>query len=134
VPARPASLKKIRSAVRGVAIGSGCSEALAHDIIMAVDEACQNIIRHAYGGACDEEMVIEIHEETKPDRLVILLRDHAEKVDETKVKSRDLEDVRPGGLGVHLIHEVMDESGFVPTPSEKGNLYRMAIRIRRDDR
>jgi len=127
-PARAERLKKVRAAVHEAATRSGCTPACAHDIMMAVDEACQNIIRHAYGGDSDSEIVLRI--ERHDDQLVLLLRDFAEKVDERRVEPRPLDELRPGGLGVHIIREVMDECGFVPAPSGVGNLYRMAIRIR----
>jgi sigma-B regulation protein RsbU (phosphoserine phosphatase) len=94
---------------------------------MAVDEACQNIIRHAYSGHRAGDIVLEI--ERQADRLVFWLRDFAPRVDVSKVKPRKLDTVRPGGLGLHLIRQVMDESGFVACPSDDGNIFRMAKRI-----
>lgn len=44
-----------------------------------------------------------------PTALRIVLEDEAEQVDPATIKSRDLEEVRPGGLGVHIIKSVMDE-------------------------
>jgi sigma-B regulation protein RsbU (phosphoserine phosphatase) len=93
---------------------------------MAVDEACQNVIRHAYGGK-PGEIVLEI--ERSGDRVVVWVRDFARPVDVSKIEPRPLEDVRAGGLGVHLIREVMDEWRFEPVPSGEGNLFRMAKRI-----
>ena len=52
------------------------------------------------------------------------------EIDASKVKPRDLDDVRPGGLGTHFIRQVMDECGFVTLPSSEGNLFRMCKRIR----
>jgi len=46
-------------------------------------------------------------------------------VDVEKVCSRDLDDVRPGGLGVHLIDSLMDECGFIDPPEGVGNLFQM---------
>ena len=36
------------------------------------------------------------------------IRDHGRSVDPSSIKSRDLDDVRPGGLGVHIMRSVMD--------------------------
>jgi len=126
-PARADSLKTVRSTVQDVVADAGCDIPCTTDIVMAVDEACQNIIRHAYGGEPGGTILLEI--EQKDDVLVFWLRDFAPKVDVDKVQPRDLEDIRPGGLGTHFIREAMDESGFVPCPS-KGNIFRMAKRIR----
>jgi sigma-B regulation protein RsbU (phosphoserine phosphatase) len=127
VPARPRELAGIRAAVRESALSAGCSEAGAHDIVMAVDEACQNIIRHAYGGECEGDIVLRI--ERQGDALVFSLIDFAPPVDPEKVKPRELDDVRPGGLGTFLIQEVMDSAEFREPPPGCGNLLRMVKRI-----
>jgi len=122
-PARADRLGAVRRAVEGAARRGGCSRERARDVMLAVDEACQNVIRHAYGGECDEEIEIEMHR--KEERLVLRLRDHAPPVDPARIRPRDLEDVRPGGLGVHLIQELMDEMRYRPDPSGAGNLLEM---------
>ena len=43
-----------------------------------------------------------------------LLRDYGKVVDPAEICSRDLEDVRPGGLGVHIIKECMDSMEYCP--------------------
>jgi len=127
VPARPDQLRRIRDAVRERALGCGCTRECAGDIVMAVDEACQNVIRHAYGGDPEGEIVVEV--ERRGPELVISLIDFAPPVDPSKIRPRDLDDVRPGGLGTHLIREVMDSADFLRGPSGRGNLLRMVKRI-----
>ena len=127
-PARAGELQSVREAVRREALAQGCAPDCAADVVIAVDEACQNIIRHAYAGCSDGEIVLEI--ERAGDELVVSLRDFAAPVDPSRVRPRDLDDVRPGGLGTHLIREVMDGAGFAPAPPGGGNLFRMRKRIR----
>ena len=126
-PARAAELKRVRDAVRESSKGCGCSAKSTADIVLATDEACQNIIRHAYRG--DSDNVIELEVEHRGDRLVVSLIDHAPTIDPSQVKPRDLEDIRPGGLGTHFIRRVMDEVEFLKPPSGSGNLLRMVRRI-----
>ena len=126
-PARAAELKRIRDAVRESLEGCGCSAKSTADIVLATDEACQNIIRHAYRG--DSDNVIELEVEHRGDRLIFSLTDHAPAIDPTGVKPRDLEDLRPGGLGTHFIRRVMDEVEFLRPASGRGNLLRMVRRI-----
>ena len=126
-PARAVELRSVREAVRREALGQGCAPECAADIVMAVDEACQNIIRHAYAGRGDGEIVLEI--ERAGEDLVVSLRDFAPPVDPSRVRPRDLDDVRPGGLGTHLIRECMDGADFAPAPPGGGNLFRMKKRI-----
>jgi hypothetical protein len=55
--------------------------------------------------------------------------DFAPPVDPEKVKSRDLGDVKPGGLGVHLIRSVCDDARFMPPPPGVGNLFKLTKRL-----
>ncbi len=126
-PARAAELKKIRDAIRQAVEGCGCSAKSTADIVLAIDEACQNIIRHAYRG--DSDNVIEIEVEHRGDGLVFTLADQAPAIDPSLVKPRDLDDIRPGGLGTHFISRVMDEVEFLRPASGRGNLLRMVRRI-----
>lgn len=124
VPARPERLRLLRAGVAAAAESCGFAGDDLSDVVLAVDEACQNIIRHAYKDRTDGVLLLALLRD--PVNLIILVRDYAPSVDVNQVKSRDLNDVRPGGLGVHLMHQVMDECGFLPPPSGKGNLLRMA--------
>ena len=125
--AKARELKKIRAAVKREALAAGCDERVAHDVMLAVDEACQNVIRHAYGEGRHGDVVLSI--ERREGSLVISLADFAPRIDPATVKPRDLDDVRPGGLGTHLIREVMDSAEFVEPPPGCGNLLRMVKRI-----
>lgn len=126
-PARASELRRVRQAVREHAEACGCSEQCASDIVLAIDEACQNVIRHAYGGESDQ--CIELGVVRRDAELVFSLLDYAPPVDPERIKPRDLDDVRPGGIGTHLIRKVMDEAEFVRPPSGAGNLLRMVKRI-----
>ena len=96
-------------------------------MVIAVDEALQNVIRHAYGGSPDG--VIDITIRRSSNRLIVLIRDYAETIDVAKVKPRDLNDIRPGGLGTHFMRETMDEVEFLISPEGGGNLLRMTKQI-----
>ena len=117
----------MRGAVGEAAARCGCDAEAVRDVVIAVDEACQNVIRHAYGGRTDGEIVLEIRRHD--DTMVVDLRDFAEVVDPEKIKPRDLDDLRPGGLGTHFISEVMDSVEYLAPPRGRGTLLRMAKRI-----
>jgi len=121
-PARPERLCDIRHAVAEAVGAVGCPQPVIGDVVLAVDEACQNIIRHAYRGA-DGDIVVQVAAEA--DRLVIQLIDFAPPVDVAKICPRPLDELRPGGLGTHFINSVMDEIDFLPPPDGAGNLLRM---------
>ncbi|MEE2676956.1 MAG: ATP-binding protein [Myxococcota bacterium] len=126
-PARATELKPARHAVKEAVRGAGCSEAVARDIVLALDEACQNVIRYAYGPERAGDIGLTI--EQAGDQLVFVLTDWAPPIDRESVQPRDLDDVRPGGLGTHLIREVMDQADFVDPPSGCGNVLRMVRQI-----
>ena len=125
--ARSKELCNTRSSVRTSLAACGYSSATVEDIVLAIDEACQNIIRHAYRGETDEEIVLQIGREG--DDLIISLRDYAPEVSSDCMKSRDLEDIRPGGLGCHFIQQVMDEVSLSRPTEGRGNVLRMVKRI-----
>lgn len=127
VTAKANRLRLIRNAVRETAVFCGFSERDTGDIVLAVDEACQNVIRHAYGHEGEGDISIEFRH--RPDAMILLIRDFADPVDISKIKPRDLDDLRPGGLGTHLIGEVMDEVDFLPPPIDGGNLLRLVKKI-----
>ena len=126
VAARPSELGPVRDQIRKCVTDAGADPECATDIVMAVDEALQNIIRHAYGG---KEGAIEITIERRGPELVFSLRDYAPEVDPARMRGRDLDDVRPGGIGTHLIRQAMDRTELVRPPSGPGNLLRMVKRI-----
>ena len=116
-------MRLVRYAVKETALFCGFSDKDTGDILLAVDEACQNVIRHAYGSEDEGDMSIEIRR--RSDAMIVVIRDFADPVDISKIKPRDLDDLRPGGLGTHLIREVMDEVDFLPPPIDGGNLLRL---------
>ena len=109
----PEYLRVARLAVRQVCLALGFAEKTCEMIVLAVDEALANVIRHGYGGPCDEQITVRLNKiDRAPDgreALEIVVRDYGKKVDPDTIKGRDLDQVRPGGLGVHLIQTVMDE-------------------------
>ncbi len=127
-PARADQLADARSAVREALAGCGLPEEPAGDVVIAIDEACQNVIRHAYGDHAEGDIVLELRIEAGV--LTATLRDFAPHVSPDCMQPRDLDEVRPGGLGTHFMFQVMDEVGFVePPPAGGGNLLRMVKTI-----
>lgn len=114
----PEMLGVVRDALGQLAATLGFSEPDCRAVVRAVDEALTNIIRHAYLG--DAEQPIEasfrrIHapRDGEPeDALEIVLEDYGVTAEPEKMCGRALEDVRPGGLGLHFIRECMDTVEF----------------------
>ena len=116
----PADLAKVRKAVETGAQRAGFNRKQCHAVALAVDEALANVIKHAYGGAQDKRIDIDIEElnaQADSQGLMISIRDFGKTVDVSKIKGRELTDIRPGGLGVHIMREVMDEVVFESPPT-----------------
>jgi anti-sigma regulatory factor (Ser/Thr protein kinase) len=105
-------LAAARAMINNICQRLGFDETCCGQISLAVDEALCNIINHGYNKRPDGRIwasvwVIE-DGEVRP-AIRIVLEDRARQVDPESIRSRDLEDVRPGGLGVYIIREIMDE-------------------------
>lgn len=107
VSSSPRLLRVVRCMVAEMASEAGFSEKDCDEICLAVDEACANTIRHSYKGSKEGEIVVKCSLES--DRIEISVRDFGEKFDAESVEPPDLEDVKPGGLGVHMMKSVMDK-------------------------
>ncbi len=99
-------LSAIRVLVRQVVSGMEFSEHTIDQIVLAVDEACANIIRHCYHMEDDQKIILSIIEER--DGLRFELKDFGPSQSLEQFIHRKLEDVRPGGLGVYFIKQIMD--------------------------
>lgn len=107
----PSHLPVVRAAVEKMCELLGFDADSAGTVVLGMDEALTNIIKHAYGGAGDKPIDVELIPtgSDEPTGLEIRLLDRGRQIDPDQIKSRDLGDVRPGGLGVHIITECMDE-------------------------
>lgn len=123
----PRELKRVRARVREVLGASGCAETIVRDVVIAINEACMNVIQHAYKGDASGAIVVQIDE--GDGELEFHLRDFAAPVDCTAIKPRPLEELRPGGLGTHFIREIMDECEYGNVAGGAGNFLRMKKRV-----
>jgi sigma-B regulation protein RsbU (phosphoserine phosphatase) len=130
-PARADALHAVREVVNNACERCGCAREAATDIIIAVGEACQNVVRHAYRDHDEGEASLEIY--CKDGILEFRLQDTAQPVDTEKVKPKWPEEPGPGGLGLCLIHDIMDSVEYLPLPEGQGNLLRMVKLIKGRD-
>jgi len=110
----PIYLSGARELVGSVAKRLGFDDLQCSKIALAVDEALCNIIRHGYDRATDRPIWISLwpFEHADDGRrlgLKVVIEDEARQVDPSNMKGRDLGDIKPGGLGVYIIREVMDD-------------------------
>lgn len=107
-PAQADQLCKVRQKLRDTLEPLGKSDALVNCIVLAVGEACMNIIQHAYRQEENGDIILEVLK--NGDDVTFRLTDFAShKTRAEEMQSRPLDEIRPGGLGCHLINEIMDE-------------------------
>lgn len=108
-------LAAVRTMVGAVAQRLGFDDIQSGQISLAVDEALCNIIKHGYDNAKDGRIWVRLWaDETGATEggLHIVIDDEARQIEVADIRSRDLDDVRPGGLGVFIIREVMDDVAY----------------------
>ena len=118
IPSHPKYLSIIRSVTGKLAQIYEITEPLTEDMKLAVDEACANVIKHAYRGDRTKKIVLK-YKITKKSFNVII-EDSGIKAQTDLIKGRSLDDIRPGGLGIHFIKRVFDVFRFDET-KKKGN-------------
>lgn len=122
VPAQADSLRQIRALIREQAQLCGFAGQTVNNLVLAVNEACMNVIQHGYREARGN---IELRVGSISGGMETQVRDYAASISMQDWRPRVLEDIRPGGLGVHFIREIMDEVVYLPPPDQIGNLLSM---------
>lgn len=128
-PGRFASLAQIAEITRQAAKDAGLDDHAVYMVETAVDEACSNIIEHAYGGEGIGD--IEITYQINAKGLTIILRDFGKPFDPSEIPAPELtvplEKRKSHGLGLFFIRKIMDEVHF-DFSSENGNVLTMVKR------
>jgi len=132
-PGHGSSLCQIRSVITDLARQIHFSEDEVAKIEMAVDEACSNVVEHAYSPGRewiwkqrDPEIRLEIH--TEHDRLIILISDHGQRFDFAAYRPADLLErihgMHRGGYGISIMRRFMDEVEY-KSDDKNGNTLRL---------
>jgi len=108
----PTYLCGARELVAAIARRLGFTEEDCGQLALAVDEALCNVMRHGYDRRTDGRIWLSLLPMNGPDAsapdLKVVIEDEAKQVEPENIVGRDLDDIRPGGLGVHIIQKVMD--------------------------
>lgn len=118
------NLAQIRDFTRSAAKEIGFSDEITGKIILAVDEACTNIIKHAYKYSPEGEIIISIrYDNTK---FSIAITDCGNHFDPAKVPEPNLTEYykqkRIGGLGMYLMKKLMDEVNYSTLSGNKNQV------------
>lgn len=132
IPSSTENLALIREFVTAVGVQAGMEENEIAKLELAVDEACANVIEHAYGH--DPSKEVTVNASFDGDTITFKIKDTGKGFDPTQIKQEELETLiakrKDGGLGMRLIKTLMDEVQYEIVPGQKNEL-RMTKRIRK---
>lgn len=117
----PEALCLVRATIERAAEVLHFPDSDARAIVRSVDEALANVMRHAYRGRAGLPIKLSCHKLQQAGTgdshtgIEVILQDRGVAVNLAKLKGRQLDDVRPGGLGLHFINESMDTVEFSRT-------------------
>ena len=112
IPGQARYLHLARALVEFYAAGAGFPEKEVKRIVLAVDETCTNLIKHCFHG--DPSRTIHLGVTVDEEKMSVHFHRCDTGSDPARWRPRDLDDLRPGGLGTHIIRAVMDEIDFQP--------------------
>ncbi len=134
-PACTEVLSEVRSEVRS-AVREACQQACrgekssdecSEQMVLAINEACMNIIQHSYGFADGKHLTLRLSVDDGV--LLALLLDKGLLASDADLRPRELDELRPGGLGVHFMRELMDGVAYVQAPEGFANCLQLSKRI-----
>jgi anti-sigma regulatory factor (Ser/Thr protein kinase) len=124
VPSSTENLAMIRDFVASIGTKAGFDENEVARITLAVDEACANVIEHAYSS--DETRLVTIRATLDSEDLSFEIVDNGRGFEPMQVSEDDVVELirqrKSGGLGLRLIRAVMDDVKYQITPGEKNEL------------
>ena len=117
------NLSKIRNFVKTLAIQVGFEEEVANKIVLATDEACTNIIKHAYKYSRSGDIVISLS--YRSNKFSVSITDKGTHFNSKSIPEPDLkkyyDEKKVGGLGMFLMKKVMDEVKY-SQPNDSKNI------------
>ncbi len=124
IESRTENLRAVRELIGGAARDFGFSEEDSSKIALTVDEACTNIIRHAYHNRSDKSIEITVNAEMETFEITII--DSGDSFDPETLRPINLKEhltsFRRGGLGVHLMRTLMDDVKYRSVAGNKNEV------------
>ena len=111
-PVHTKSLREVRDFAREIFDQSPIFNNQKDELVLAIAEAAQNIVKHAYKDISNTKDIMQIKISFKDNELKIGFYDKGKPVNTENIKHRKLDDIKPGGLGTFFIQQIMDEVVF----------------------
>ena len=106
------NLKEVRTFSREVFEKINLPQEQKDELVLAIAEAAQNIVKHAYKGVEETTDTMQIKISLKDGDLEIGFFDKGKPVVPQNIQHRKLDDIKPGGLGTFFIKQIMDNAVF----------------------
>lgn len=120
IKSRTENLAEIREFINSAAVDAGFSKEAIDNIILAVDEACTNIIKHAYKYLPDGKIILNLKTDKKTFTIDII--DYGKSFEPGLIPNPDLQkyfdEKRVGGLGMYLMKSLMDDVKYTSVPGK----------------
>jgi serine/threonine-protein kinase RsbW len=132
VPSSTENLALIREFVTAVGRQAQLEETDISSLELAVDEACANVIEHAYGHDITKEVVVRAKFDDESLRISVIdegLGFEPDKAPQESVENL-IKERKSGGLGIRLIKQLMDDVSYEIVPGQKNELH-MTKKIRK---
>ncbi len=120
-------LSELRATLREACQRAGCGEECNEQVVLAINEACMNIIQHGYAFADGQYFSLRLSVDDAV--LVVHLLDNGLPASDADLRPRALDELRPGGLGVRFMRELMDGVAYQPAPEGFTNCLQLSKRI-----
>jgi len=125
IKSRTENLTSVREFISLVVEEVKTPQDVAGDVVLAVDEACTNIIKHAYKFSPDGEIKIKL--KYSDQKIVVEITDHGAPFSPNAVPTPDLkkyfEEKRVGGLGMYLMKSLMDDVHYKSVPGKYNKVF-----------
>lgn len=125
IKSRTEKLHLVREFISEAARKYGFDEEAVGKIALAVDEACTNVIKHAYNYAPDRELQVNILKSGK--NLEVVITHDGKSFDPEAIKPPNMPDYlkhfRHGGLGMHLMRSLMDRVEYRSGSNKKNEVH-----------
>lgn len=121
------ALATVRGAVRAVGQQVGASEPCSEQLVLAINEACMNVIQHGYRFADGHRFTLRLGVDGAV--LVAHLLDNGVPASDADLRPRELDELRPGGLGVRFMRELLDGVAYIDAPPGFTNCLQLTKRI-----
>ena len=118
--AMPVTLHVIRQDVRNVLFEMGLSPNQVDPLVLAINEACTNVIEHGYGQQSSGDIIVEAF--LNNNEITFQITDFAKSTQSTPVELSHFKDASSNGLGLHFMQQLMDHIEFTKNTHDNGNV------------